>query len=283
MQKVKIVTDSSCDLDLDYLNELSVSMSPLTVMLEEDQYLDRVEMSPTDFYKKLKTVKKLPTTSQATPAEFHKHFKEALDNNMEVLCVAFSSKLSGTYQSALIAKEMLDNDERIEVIDTLAASVGQGLIVEKAALMAKEGCSREEISKVVYSMRDKMQHIFGVGSLEMLKLGGRISASKAVIGNVLGVKPILHFEEGAIFPLDKARGRKGVIKKLVEILEQRGIDIKNNRIGISYSYDREFAEELRSEINKKFGTDNILISEIGAVIGSHVGEGTIVLFFIGNN
>lgn len=281
MQKVKIVTDSSCDLDLDYLKELNVYMSPLITIFEDGEFLDRVEMSPGEFYEKLKNIKTLPSTSQATPASFSKKFKEALDEGMEVLCIAFSSKLSGTYQSALIAKEMLDNDERIEVIDTLAASVGQGLIVEKAALMAKEGKSREEISKEVIRMKNGMQHIIGVGSLEMLKLGGRISSSQAVIGNLLNVKPILQFIDGAIFPLDKTRGKKGIIKRFLQILEERCEEVKNSRIGISYSVDIEFANELKDEINKKFGVDDFLISEIGSVIGSHVGPSTLALFFVG--
>ncbi|KMT21248.1 DegV family protein [Clostridium cylindrosporum] len=280
MQKVKIITDSSCDLDIDYLNEIGVEMSPLVTILEDGDFLDRVEITPGEFYKKLKNIKKLPTTSQSTPASFYKLFKEAIDNDMEVVCIAFSSKLSGTYQSAIIAKEMLNNDERVEVIDSLAASVGQGLIVEKAAFMAREGKNKDEIINEVIRMRGKMEHIIGVGSLDMLKLGGRISASQAVIGNLLSVKPILHFVDGAIFPLDKTRGKKGLIKKLIQILEEKGEDIKSNRIGISYSEDLEFARELENEIKEKLGIDNILISEIGSVIGSHVGPSTIALFFI---
>lgn len=281
MQKVKIVTDSSCDLDIEYLKELNVDMSPLITVFEDGEFLDRVEMPPNEFYKKLKNIKKLPTTSQATPASFSKHFKAALDEGMEVLCIAFSSKLSGTYQSALIAKEMLDNDEKIEVIDSLAASVGQGLIVEKAALMAKEGKSREEISKEVIRLKSGIKHIIGVGSLEMLKLGGRISSSQAVIGNLLNVKPILQIIDGAIFPMDKTRGKKGIIKRFLQILDEQCDDIENARIAISYSEDIEFAGELQEAIKQKFQVNNFLVSEIGSVIGSHVGPGTLALFFIG--
>lgn len=280
MQKVKIITDSSCDLDVSYLNELNVGMCPLVTIIDGEEFLDREEMSPGEFYTKLKSIKKFPTTSQATPVSFKAKFEEALDNGMEVLCVAFSSKLSGTYQSAVIAKEMLENDERIEVIDTLSASVGQGLIVAKAALMAKEGKDRNEISKEVYRLSEKMEHILGVGSLEMLKMGGRISASQAVIGSILNVKPVLHFVNGAIEPLEKTRGRKGVIKKLLQVFEERGGHLTNSRIGISYSEDLEFANELKEEIRSKFGIDDILVSEIGSVIGSHVGASTITLCFI---
>ncbi|MEF9952485.1 MAG: DegV family protein [Clostridium sp.] len=282
MQKVKIITDSSCDLDLGYLGELSVDMSPLVTILEDGEFLDRVEMGPEEFYNKLKNVKKIPTTSQASPASFKKQFEDALNNDMEVFCIAFSSKLSGTYQSALIAKEMLDNNEKIEVIDSLCASVGQGLLVEKAALMAKEGKSRVEISSAIQEMASKMEHLIAVGSLEMLKMGGRISSSQAAIGSLLNVKPILQIVEGAIQPLEKCRGKKGVIKKLVQLIEERGEDITNARIGLSYSQDRDFANEVAEELKTKLGVENILITEIGSVIGSHVGPATVNLCFVGN-
>ncbi|MEG2338432.1 MAG: DegV family protein [Clostridium sp.] len=281
MQKVKIITDSSCDLELDYLRELSVDMSPLVTILEDGEFLDRVEMGPEEFYNKLKTVKKIPTTSQASPASFKKQFQDALDNNMDVLCIAFSSKLSGTYQSALIAKEMLDNDDRIEVIDTLCASVGQGLLVEKAALMAKGGAEKSEISKVVREMASKMQHLIAVGSLDMLKLGGRISSSQAAIGSLLNVKPILQVVEGSILPLEKCRGKKGVLKKLIQIFEERGEDIQNSRIGLSYAQDKEFALELAKDLKDKLNIEDVLITEIGSVIGSHVGPATLTICFVG--
>ncbi|MEG0371081.1 MAG: DegV family protein [Clostridium sp.] len=281
MQTVKIITDSSCDLELDYLKELSVEMSPLVTILEDGEYLDRVEMLPGEFYKKLKNIKKLPTTSQASPASFKKQFEDALRNDMKVLCITFSSKLSGTYQSAIIAKEMLDNDERIEVIDSLSASVGQGLIIERAAIMAREGRSIQDISLEVMKMVDKMQHLIAVGSLEMLKLGGRISPSQAAIGSLLNVRPILHIIQGVILPLEKCRGKKGVIKKLTQLFEERREEITEQRIGISYSEDREFAMEVIDEIKQKFGIEDILITEIGSVIGSHVGPSTIVLCFLG--
>ncbi len=280
MQKVKIITDSSCDLDISYLDELNVHMCPLVTIFSDGEFLDRVEMSPEEFYKKLESTKDLPKTSQVTPTLFLEAFKKALEEDMEVLCLAFSSKLSGTYQSAVLAKEMLDNSEKIHIIDTLSASVGQGLIVEKAALMAKENKNVNEITQEVFNMISKIKHLIGVGSLDMLKRGGRISSSKAIVGNLLGVRPILNVEKGEIFPLDKARGRKGLIKKLIEILEESGEDIQNTRIGISYSKEIEIAKELEGELNKK-GINNILISEIGAVIGSHVGPSTIALFFVG--
>lgn len=282
MQKVKIITDSSCDLELSYLKELSVDMSPLVTILEDGEFLDRVEIGPSEFYSKLSSVKKIPTTSQASPASFKKQFSDALENDMEVLCIAFSSKLSGTYQSALIAKEMLENDDRIEVIDTLCASVGQGLLVEKAALMAKEGKDRKEISITIKDMASKMQHLIAVGSLDMLKMGGRISSSQAAIGGLLNVKPILHVVDGVIMPLEKCRGKKGVIKKLVQLIEERGEDIQNQRIGLSYSQDKDFALEVAEELKNKLNIENILITEIGSVIGSHVGPSTLALCFLGN-
>lgn len=280
MQQVKIITDSSCDLDLDYLKKLNVEMCPLTTTIDGEDFLDRIEISPSEFYKRLESAKEQPKTSQVTPAYFVTKFKKAIEDNMEVLYIGFSSKLSGTYQSAVIAKDMVDNSEKIEVIDTLAASIGQGLIVEKAAIMATEGKSRDEISKEVYKLRDKMEHIVGVGSLEMLKKGGRISPSQAAIGSLLNVKPILHIVDGSIEPLEKVRGKKAIIKRFLDILDEKCENIEKARIGISYSKDIEIANELKEKIKERFKVDNFLISEIGAVIGSHVGASTIVLFFL---
>jgi len=172
------------------------------------------------------------------------------------------------------------NSDRITVIDTRAASVGFGLIVREAALMVKAGKALKEIIDKIEFMSDKMEHVFAVGSLDMLKRGGRISTTQAVMGKLLNVKPILQFDKGKIVPYDKVRGEKGIIKKLIETMKERGNDIGNQIIGLNYSGDDELCMQLKSEIQKEFGVNEFVISEIGAAIGSHVGPGTVAVFFL---
>lgn len=279
MEKIKIFADSACDLDLDYLKELDVEMVPMIVSFGDEIFEDRVTITTREFYQKLKEFKGLPKTSQIPPARFVEAFKKYIEEGYQILYVAFSSRLSGTYQSGCVAKDMLETDDII-VIDSKAASVGLGLIVREAALMAKEGKSIEEIANKVIYMRDRMEHIFAVGNLEMLKRGGRISTAQAAIGTLLNVKPILQFDDGYIIPYDKVRGEKGIIKKIIDTMRERGYNLENQVIGMNYSNNLDFCLKLRDEIQKEFNIKEFVISEIGAAVGSHVGEGTTSVFFL---
>jgi DegV family protein with EDD domain len=279
MEKIKIITDSACDLDLDYLKELDVKMIPITVNFGDKSYEDRVTLTTKEFYNKLDTVKELPKTSQIPPVTYQKEFKKYLDEGYSIVCLCFSSRLSGTYQSACVAKEILETD-KIDVIDTKGASVGFGLIVREAALGAKQGKTREEIVNRAIYMRDRMEHIFAVGFLDMLKKGGRISTTQAVIGSMLNVKPILQFKDGYILPYDKVRGRKAIIKKMIDTMKERGYELDKQIIGLNFAREKDLALELKDEIEKTFGCKEFIISEIGAAIGSHVGHGTTSVFFM---
>lgn len=279
MEKIKIIVDSACDLDEAILKDLGVSMVPLSVHFGEEAYYDRVTIKPKEFYKKLSEYSELPKTSQVPPVSFVEEFKKYLDEGYYIISACFSSVLSGTFQSACIAKEMLNSD-KITVIDTKAASVGFGLIVREAAFMVKEGRSLKEVIEKIEFMSAKMEHVFAVGSLDMLKRGGRISTTQAVMGKLLNVKPILQFDNGKIIPYDKVRGEKGIIKKLIETMKERGNDIGNQIIGLNYSGDDGLCMQLKSEIQNEFGVKEFVISEIGACIGSHVGPGTVAVFFL---
>lgn len=279
MKKIKIVTDSGCDLERDYANELGVHVIPLTVFFDDEEYYDRVTISTAEFYEKLRNFKGMPKTSQINPARFIDEFKKLLDEGYHIIYISLSSGISGTYQSALIAKDEL-NSEDIDIVDSKGASVGFGLIVREAALMNKNGRTREEILDRVIYMRDRMEYIFAVGNLEMLKRGGRISSSKAVIGNLLNIKPILQFDDGKIVPYDKVRGEKAIIKKMIETMKERGFEIEKQVIGLNYSRNYDFCMQIKEEIEKTFGVKEFVISEIGPVIGSHVGEGTNSVFFM---
>ncbi|EYE87870.1 fatty acid-binding protein DegV [Fervidicella metallireducens AeB] len=279
MEKIKILTDSACDLDLDYLRELEVELIPLKVSFDQEEYEDRVTITTKEFYEKMKTFPGVPKTAQATPVIFEEKFKKLIAEGYHVIAICFSSRLSGTYQSACVAKEMIGTD-KVDVIDSKAASVGFGLIVREAALMVKEGKTRQEIIDRVIYMRDRMEHIFAVGSLEMLKKGGRISTAQAVVGSILNVKPILQFDDGYIIPYDKVRGEKSVIKKMIETMRERGHEIEKQVIGLNFAGSTELCMALKEEIQKTFNVKEFVVSEIGAAIGSHAGPGTVSVFFM---
>lgn len=279
MQKIKILADSACDLDVEYIEELGVHMMPLLVHFGDETYYDRITIKPKDFYKKLNEYEELPKTSQITPVGFVEEFKKYIDDGYYIISICFSSALSGTYQSACIAKKML-NTENVTIIDSKAASVGFGLIVREAALMVLNGNTKEEIIERIEFMRDRMEHIFAVGSLEMLKKGGRISTAQAVMGKLLNVKPILQIENGYIIQYDKVRGEKGIIKRMIETMKERGHDIENQVIGLNFAGDTKLCLQLKEMIQKEFGVRSFVISEIGAAIGTHAGPGTVSVFFL---
>ncbi|MFA7077919.1 MAG: DegV family protein, partial [Syntrophomonas sp.] len=178
-----------------------------------------------------------------------------------------------------IARDMVD-PERITVIDSRSASVGQGLTVIRAAQAIAAGKSKQEVIAEIENNISRIQHIFIVGNLEMLKRGGRINPTAAALGDFLNIKLVLHFVDGRILPLEKVHGLKKAKKRLLDIIENRGDDIKNQTIGISYSKDIEGALEIKQMIEERFGSRDFVISEIGALIGTHVGAGTYSVFFL---
>lgn len=280
MVAIRIYADNACDLDKKVLDELGVKLFYLTTTIDDKTYWDRFDLDPPEFYKLLAETDAMPTTAQINPQEFQNEFEKVInESDDEIIYIAFSSGLSGTYQSACMVRDAVDS-RRITVIDSKSASVGYGLTVVRAARAVAAGKNKQEIIAEIEDNINRIQHIFIVGSFEMLKRGGRVNAATATIGNLLNIKVVLHFVDGKIVPLDKAHGLKKAKKKLLDIMEQRGINLKDQLIGINYSADYEGALELKKMIEDKFGCHKFLISEIGAVIGSHVGAGTYSVFFL---
>jgi len=280
MGKIRIYADNACDLDRNILDENDISLLYITVTVQGRTYRDRLDLSPGEFYKMLEDPAVFPTTAQINPAEFQAEFEKVLkESDDEIIYIAFSSGLSGTYQSACIARDMLD-PQRITVIDSKSASVGYGLTVLRAARAVQAGKSKAEVISEIEDNIKRIQHIFIVGNFDMLKRGGRVNAASAVIGNLLNIKLILHFVDGKIVPLEKIHGLKKAKKRMLDIMEERGSDIQNQLIGINHSNDLEGALLIQELIREKFGCQNFIISEIGAVIGSHVGAGTYSVFFL---
>lgn len=282
---VKILADSACDLSENHYNEFDIEMIPLTVHLDGKEYKDGIEISPKTVYDAMREGK-IAKTSQVSPKGFKEIFMSYAEVKQPLVYLAFSSELSGTYQTAKMMEQEIKEihpDAPIHVMDTKCASIGYGLVILYAAKLANKGANAEEILKATTSYAENVEHIFTVDDLEYLYRGGRVSKTAAFIGTMLKIKPILHVEDGKLIPLEKMRGSKKLLNRMLEIMESRGGNFENQVIGISHGDDLATAEKLAAMIKEKFGVKEIVIEMVGAVIGAHSGPGTIALFFLNKN
>lgn len=287
MENFKIVTDVGADLPKTYLEEHNIGCLYLTYLLEGEQYTEDNGLEEEVFYAKMRNGA-MPTTSQINPEEAKLYFEKYLEENKNILYIAFSSGLSGTYNSVrLAAEELMEEREdcNIIVIDTLAASLGEGLLVHKAVQKRAEGCTLEETAQWIREHLQNLVHVFTVDDLNHLHRGGRVSKATAIVGTLAGIKPILHVDkEGHLISVSKVRGRKKSLMALVDYMEAHigSYKDKNDIVFISHGDALEDAEFVRDEITKRFGIENFMIHYVGPVIGAHSGPGTIALFFMGD-
>jgi DegV family protein with EDD domain len=280
MSKVVLFTDSTSDLPKHYVEENDIRIVPLTVHFGDEEYKDWYDLTPAEFYAKLTTSSHTPTTSQVPPQRFVEEYEKELIKGNSILSIHLSSKVSGTYQAAVTAKNMLESSN-IEVVDSKGMSIGFGLIVLEAAKMLKQGLGIKETADRVRAICDKQQYYFSVDTLEYLKRGGRLSPMKAMIGTILNMKPILCVKDGAVEPLDKVRGRKKVFARLIELSKEAGVDFSSQSIAVAHACVPDVAAEFANEVKKELNPKEILIAEIGSVIGTHAGPGAIGIFFKG--
>ncbi|MFC4024490.1 DegV family protein [Oceanobacillus longus] len=280
---IKILADSASDLSKKYYNEFNIEMIPLTVQLDGKEYEDGQTINPKTVYNSMRDGKS-PKTSQVSASIFKAVFTKYAKAKEPLVYIAFSSELSGTYQTAkMMELEVKEDypDAPIHIIDTKCASIGCGLVAIHAAKLAQSGASLDEIIDAAKYQAEHMEHIFTVDDLEYLYRGGRVSKTAAFVGTLLKIKPLLHVDNGKLIPLEKIRGSKKVLHRMLEVMQERGTDFQNQTIGISHGDDLEKAELLATMISDKFGVDkdNIVIDMVGAAVGSHAGPGTIALFF----
>ncbi|TXR60932.1 DegV family protein [Bacillus sp. AY18-3] len=280
---VKIITDSAADLPVELLQAYDIDLIPLRVYDEaETEYLDGVTLESVTLLQKMRGGA-VYRTSLPSLETFQEKFVSYAKEGNPCIYLAFSSELSGTYQSSVVIKEEVKEtyvDLDLEIIDTKCASLGQGLVVLEAAKMAKDGASKEDILNRVAFLMNHMEHIFTVADLQYLVRGGRLSKVAGFIGGLLNIKPILNVEEGKLVPLEKVRGKKKVLSRIVDIMEERGKDLKGQTIGMTHGDDLETAEALKSLITERFGCEVFIVNTIGAAIGAHTGPGVITLFFL---
>ncbi|MBE6958042.1 MAG: DegV family protein [Ruminococcaceae bacterium] len=282
----QIITDSGCDLPKEMLNELNVRAVPLTVNFRNNAMDDSVDEGIKDVYAGLRAGE-AATTSAINPDRWGKEMESALSQELDVLVIAFSSGLSTTYQSAVIAAADLQEkypDRKILVVDSLCASLGQGLLVWYACKMRDAGMTVDELAAWVTENRLNLCHWFTVDDLMYLKRGGRISATTALVGTMLQIKPVLHVDnEGHLINVSKTRGRKASIQALAQKAVELGDGFDNEVMFICHGDCIEDAQYLASLAKEKCGVKEVIIGYTGAVIGSHSGPGTLALFFMGKN
>lgn len=282
----QILTDSCCDFPAQRYKELGLIALPLSVTFRGETYPDRNDDSLRDMYAGLRAGE-AASTAAVNPQQWEEALEPLLSSGKDVLILAFSSGLSTTYQSACIAAEEMRNqfpDRKILVVDSLCASLGQGLLAYYAAKKRDEGLTIDELKTWLENNRLHLCHWFTVNDLMYLKRGGRVSATTALLGTMLSIKPILHVDdEGHLISVGKARGRKASIAALADKAAELGKNYENSVMFISHGDCREDAEALAALLKARCGVKEVYINYVGAVIGSHSGPGTLALFFLGEH
>ena len=287
MSEYVLITDSSADLSQEMVQELGVTVLPLSFTIQGKTYRnypDNREMDLPLFYDMLRAGE-LATTSAVNVAEYTQAVEPILQEGKDVLILAFSSGLSSTYQASVLAAGELREkypDRKIYTVDTLCASLGQGLLVYLAVQEQRKGRSIEEVRDWAESTKLHLCHQFTVDDLHFLKRGGRISATTAVVGSMLQIKPVLHVDnEGHLINIGKARGRQASLKALVDKMEKTVTEEGRKTVFISHGDCRKDAVTVADMVRERFGTQDIRINFVGPVIGAHSGPGTLALFYLG--
>ena len=283
----KIITDGGCDLSLELIRDLELECVNLKVVIDgEDFDFDGSEQTTQKFYEIIKSGK-MASTSAVNSTQFSEVMEKYLKQGIDVLYLGFSAGLSSTYNSGYTAAVELSEkypDRKIYTVSTLCASLGQGLLVYLTAMKKKEGCTIEEARDYAESIKLNLCHWFTVEDLFHLKRGGRVSATTAVVGSMLNIKPVLHVDdEGHLISMGKARGRKASIKELLNKMKELAIKPEEQVIFISHSECYDEAKMLGDMIKNELHVKDVIIGYIGPVIGAHTGVGTIALFFLGKH
>jgi DegV family protein with EDD domain len=272
---IKIVTDSTAYLPDDCVREHDIRVVPLCVHFGQEAFKEGVELSNQEFYARLKEAPELPTTSQPSAGEFHQVFEELANANHEILALTISHKLSGTYNSAIAAQQMLP-DAQISVVDSLSTAVGLQLMVEAAIAAVAAGATRQEIVQQIEEIKAKIHFLFVVDTLEYLAKGGRIGNARAFLGTLLKIKPILALQDGAIEPLEQVRSKRKALAQMLDLVEGY-VDGNGSqaRAAITHALVPEDADDVRRELVSRLGCEEVPLSHLGPVIGTHTGPGVV--------
>lgn len=275
MQKIKIISDSTLDLPLDVIRENDIEVMPLLINFGQDSYLDGVEITPKEMIERINRENVLPTTAQITPVRFEETFKKYLNDGYKLVVLTLSSEMSGTYQSACIAKDILETDD-IVVIDSQNVTSGLGLLVLKACKLRNQGYTIEQIEKEILSSREKVKSTLNFESLDNLVRGGRLSKTAGAIGTALGLRLILEVKEGKMAVKDKVRGSKKALKKLISDFESEDVDF-NEPVVLLELLNEDVYFGLKNYLEEK--NINYIDAKVGCTVGIHSGIKPCGLFF----
>lgn len=275
---IKVITDTMCDVPKDMAERYNIRVMPLTVHFGNESYKDGVEITREEFYSKLEVCEELPTTSQVPPIQFLDAFKEELEKGNDIICINGSGKLSGTYNSAVLAKNQLESN-RVFVIDSEGVTMGAGMLAIKAARLAEQGMEIQAIDEEIRASVKRMQYFFVVDTLKYLHKGGRISLSASVLGSILNIKPILNMKDGKLELIDKARGIKKAISNVFDMIEQNNWSLEGKIVGINHTIAPENAALLEEYLLKEYKVKEIIRGEVGSVVATHAGPGAVAMYF----
>lgn len=279
---LKIITDSASDVPKWLVEKYDLHVIPTPVVINEKDYFDGQTIMPEEFYNILKSGTDVKTY-HINSFMFHKNFEQYAKNKDSLIYICFSTGIAGTYNAANIAKEELLEeypDFDLTIIDSKCASLGFGLVVEKALLMVNNQEPKERIIEAIQFYCDHMEHVFTVETLEYLYKGGRLSKTSAIAGGLLDIKPIIEVDDnGSLHAFEKVRGRTKSLKRLVDLVGERGADLENQTIGLVHGDDKETVELVRKMLIEKYGCKNFIESYVGCAIGAHTGPGIIGIIF----
>ena len=271
MSNIQIICDTMNDVPKEIVEKYNIEILPATIVFDGIEYKAGVDIEGDEFYKMLRSSNSMPTTSQVTYATFKDTFEKYLNEGKKILYLSGSSAASGTYQSAMIAKNDIESDD-IHIFDTYSLCIGGGMLIAEAAIMAQESNDIDYIINKLNEYKEKVEVYFSVDSLDYLHKGGRISGTKATIGTILNIKPILKIEDGVVKQKTQVRGRKKIIPTLIEQLKlQVGDDFSDKEVYVGYGDDIEecnkFVEKVKNELSPK----SVRIFQIGACVACHSG------------
>ena len=276
---IRIMTDSTSDISREQADDMGISIVPLKVIFGSEEYKEGIDITIEDFYEKLLSVEHLPTTSQPAPDDFLGYFTEAKEAGDSVIVMVIASKLSGTYQSAMIAKEIVDYD-KIYIIDSKTTTTSLRLLVDQAVRLRDEGNQAEEIVDKLMDIKERIVLIAMVDTLEYLHKGGRLSKSTAILGTLLRFKPVLTLKDGEIIALGKERGIRKGIGRMIEAIEEFGEVDFDYPLHLGYTLQDDKCKLLYDKLKEKYGTDKMTMFPVGCVIGTHVGPGGCIFTYV---
>ncbi len=277
----RLLVDSACDLPENLIAEYDIEVLPFVINVDEESFLDGEEITTSEVFAAMEENREI-STDQVKPGLIMEAFKKQLEDGFNVLYLAFSGKLSGTYQTAsMVAEEMMKEypEMNIDVVDSKSGSVATGILAQKTAALLEKGRKRKHVLNKLQNWIDNIEHIFVLDDLEALRKGGRIGRAKSMVGNFLKVKPLLALEDGEIILERKVRGSARALQSMINLFQKKCDSVSGKSVGISHANDRSRAEKLKENL-EEMGADIFCVEMINSVLGVHLGQGGVGLFFL---